>query len=596
MRTKELKYDLPQGWSIATLKDLVSGKDSFFKDGDWIESRDQNPSGEVRLIQLADIGDGEFKDKSNRYMTLRQAKELNCTFLEKGDILVARMPEPLGRACIFPIEGKEKFVTVVDVAIIRTGIGGVDNRLLMTFLNTPQFREKIKALQSGSTRKRISRNNLGSIEFPLPPVLEQSRIASKVDSLFSELDNAVHHLNRCQKQLGIYRQALLKQAFEGKLTEEWRKENNPKPAEKLLSRIAKQRDKFYERELDSWKHAMHKWEVTPDRKRKPIKPSAPQSYPKVNLHKFDYLFDIPSSSAWIRLGELTLKTEYGSSSKSQKTGKIPVLRMGNIQDGKIDWGDLVYTSSEEEITKYTLSKNDVLFNRTNSPEWVGKTAIYKGEQPAIFAGYLIRVNQIPSICNPDFLNYYLNSHAAKSHAAKVKTDAVNQSNINGEKLRNYPFPLFPIEEQEVIVELLDSHFSLIESLEKSISEAFVKSEYLRKSISKMTFEGKLVEQNPNDEHATELLKRIAAEKTKYLTKQKMQKSKRTKKTETSQRMDKNLTIKEILQSSKKPIPAREVWQQSKYKDDIEAFYAALKKLQGQVEEVDKGILSLVDEG
>ena len=91
---------------------------------------------------------------------------------------------------------------------------------------------------------------------------------------------------------------------------------------------------------------------------------------------------------WKTLGDLCDGVEYGSSAKSNKEGKISVLRMGNIQDGKLDWENLVYTDDKDEIAKYLLRRNDVLFNRTNSPELVGKTAIYKSEMPAIFAGYL----------------------------------------------------------------------------------------------------------------------------------------------------------------------------------------------------------------
>jgi len=94
-------------------KDLIKlglseaiGEDSLFKDGDWVESKDQDPEGDVRLIQLADIGDGSFRNRSNRYLTNKKAIELGCTFLEKGDVLIARMPDPLGRACLFP--GKHK--------------------------------------------------------------------------------------------------------------------------------------------------------------------------------------------------------------------------------------------------------------------------------------------------------------------------------------------------------------------------------------------------------------------------------------------------------------------------------------------------------
>jgi type I restriction enzyme S subunit len=133
----------------------------------------------------------------------------------------------------------------------------------------------------------------------------------------------------------------------------------------------------------------------------------------------------------VKLGEVCEDVEYGSATKSKETGKVPVLRMGNIQNGRFDWDDLVYTSDAAEIKKYLLKKNDVLFNRTNSAELVGKTAIYKGEQPAIFAGYLIRINYKDDLLDGDYLTYYLNTRAAKVYGNSVRSFGVNQSNING---------------------------------------------------------------------------------------------------------------------------------------------------------------------
>src|SRR5262245_42265304 len=109
--------ELPEGWCITTLQSLI-GPDGVFTDGDWVESKDQDPDGDVRLIQLADVGDGAYRNRSTRFLTSAKAKELACTFLKKGDILVARMPDPLGRACIFPGDIKAA-VTVVDVCIVR---------------------------------------------------------------------------------------------------------------------------------------------------------------------------------------------------------------------------------------------------------------------------------------------------------------------------------------------------------------------------------------------------------------------------------------------------------------------------------------------
>lgn len=165
--------------------------------------------------------------------------------------------------------------------------------------------------------------------------------------------------------------------------------------------------------------------------------------------------------------------------------------MGNIQNGQIDWSDLVFTSDQAEIEKYHLKGNDVLFNRTNSPAWVGKTAIYNGERPAIFAGYLIRINYLP-IINPHYLTYYLNSHTAKKYSNLVKTDGVNQSNISGSKLCTYPFPMTSSAEQVEIVSLLNRRLSICDSLEDAIYKAIQESVALKQSILKKAFEGDLI--------------------------------------------------------------------------------------------------------
>ena len=105
------------------------GQTGLFVDGDWIEKKDQDDNGSVRLIQLADVGAGFFLDKSNKHLTSSKAKELNCTYLYKGDILIARLGEPLCKACIFPYDGQ--FITAVDIAILRIGIKEVNPNYLV---------------------------------------------------------------------------------------------------------------------------------------------------------------------------------------------------------------------------------------------------------------------------------------------------------------------------------------------------------------------------------------------------------------------------------------------------------------------------------
>ncbi|WP_105198088.1 restriction endonuclease subunit S [Escherichia albertii] len=231
--------------------------------------------------------------------------------------------------------------------------------------------------------------------------------------------------------------------------------------------------------------------------------------------------DNSSLSGWRegKLGEFIKKPSYGTSSKSNKEGLIPVLRMGNLQGGKLDWTDLVYTSDTIEIEKYKLEYNDVLFNRTNSPELVGKTAIYKSEQPAIYAGYLIRVQCLPNL-NPDYLNYHLNSILGRQYCYSVKSDGVSQSNINAQKLIAYPITVPPLPEQAEIVRRVEQLFAYADTIEKQVNNALARVNNLTQSILAKAFRGEFTAQwraeNPElisgENSAAALLEKIKAER------------------------------------------------------------------------------------
>lgn len=205
-----------------------------------------------------------------------------------------------------------------------------------------------------------------------------------------------------------------------------------------------------------------------------------------------YLQAILSDKKWPikALGEICEKVEYGSSSKSKEQGAIAVLRMGNIKNGRFSWDKLVYSDDDEENKKYLLKYNDVLFNRTNSPELVGKTAIYKGEMPAIFAGYLIRIHRKEQLLDADYLNYYLNSNIANDYGKTVVISSVNQANINGAKLKGYPVPLPSLSEQQSIVQKLDALSVETKKLEAIYQKKLEDLEELKKSILQKAFSGK----------------------------------------------------------------------------------------------------------
>lgn len=216
---------------------------------------------------------------------------------------------------------------------------------------------------------------------------------------------------------------------------------------------------------------------------------------------------LPKGWEWYKLEDIVCELKYGTSEKSSSIGKITVLRMGNITDiGTIDYSNLVYSSNDEDIKQYSLKKGDLLFNRTNSSEWVGKTAIYKGEQPAIYAGYLIRVR--PILISSNYLNIVMNSSYYRNWCYNVKTDAVNQSNINAQKLSKLMVPIPPLGEQERIVVELAKWTSLIASIKNDKEDLQTTIKQTKSKILDLAIHGKLVPQDPNDEPAAELLKRI----------------------------------------------------------------------------------------
>ena len=234
-------------------------------------------------------------------------------------------------------------------------------------------------------------------------------------------------------------------------------------------------------------------------------------------------FEVPEGWAWARMSSLTQDLPYGTSKKSSSRGKIAVLRMGNLQQGEIDYSDLVYSSDKEDIDKYLLTYGDLLFNRTNSSEWVGKTAIYRGEVSAIYAGYLIRIR---SFLDAEYLNSVMNSKYAKEICLLVKTDAVNQSNINATKLGRFLIPVPPLSEQVRISNMVSEalYWNNFIEIKKLELEQYIQQ--IKSKILDLAIRGKLVPQNPNDEPASVLLEHIRAEKEELIKQGKIKRDKK----------------------------------------------------------------------
>lgn len=286
---------------------------------------------------------------------------------------------------------------------------------------------------------------------------------------------------------------------------------------------------------------------------------------------------IPNEWSFVRLKDVVKSFDYGTAKRSSENGIVPVLRMGNIQENSIIWKNLKYSSDETDIAKYKLYKGDVLFNRTNSAELVGKTAVFDSDYDAIFAGYLIRLSVSEKI-NPYFLSYCLNSTFAKSYYSSVMVGSANQANISAAKLEEFLIPLPSIDEQNEIVKRIDELLLISNAVETSYTSLLEDYINLEESILQSVFELDEVfsPENPRDE----VLGRIRTEKSKIENQKKSQNKDQSnfrnamkKKIKTNPSID----IEEVLTlSDSANMSAKEVWKKSKFANDIDGFYEAIK--------------------
>lgn len=184
--------------------------------------------------------------------------------------------------------------------------------------------------------------------------------------------------------------------------------------------------------------------------------------------------------------------QYGFSTKSSENGKYPFLRMGDLQNGKVLLNNLKYVNlSDDDFLKYKLEKHDLLFNRTNSYALVGKTSIYESDIDMSFASYLVRLRVNNEKILPYFLNYYLNAENTQNTLKAMATKAINQSNINAQKLKSISTPVPPLNIQQKVVIYLDEISEKIEKIKSVQKEKMASLKALKASILDQAFRGEL---------------------------------------------------------------------------------------------------------
>lgn len=356
----------------------------------------------------------------------------------------------------------------------------------------PAYLLEINKNTSSLTVKHLSSQSIKEIPLPLPPLPEQHRIVAKIEELFTQLDAGVASLKKVQAQIKRYRQAVLKAAFEGRLTREWREEHKGEiaPIDALIVRINQAREK---------------------------KASGKNDDPPVDITD---LQPLPDNWGWVRLDNIAhIK---GGITKDGKriveNGRfVPYLRVANVQDGYLDLNEMkTIEANEVEIRNLSLKFGDILFTEGGDRDKLGRGWIWQDEMPeCIYQNHIFRARFYLNEISSKYVSWFGNTHSQKYFMKKGK-QTTNLASISLTQLRAFPVALPQIEEQKVIVNEIERHFSQIDHLENIITTSLRQAETLRQSILKRAFEGKLVPQDPNDEPASILLERIKAEKAHHI--------------------------------------------------------------------------------
>lgn len=463
---------LPRGWKWMTIPELV-GPAGIFVDGDWVESKDQDPHGDVRLIQLADVGDGVYRNRSNRFLTRSKARELGCTFLEPGDVLIARMPDPLGRACVFPGDDKP-CVTVVDVAIARSGNGEFDQRWLAAFVNAQPFRVAVAGLQAGSTRKRISRGNLATLRLPVPPLREQQCVVTELEKQFTRLDAARSLVERSHANLSRYREAVLAAACEGCLVptepecatqvvhdQDW------EDGAALLARVNSVR-------REGWKGTKYNAPVKPDT-------SSPVA--------------LPPGWALASLDELTSHITSGSRDWSQFYHRGPgtFILAQNVRTMRLDLTErqaVDAPANDAETERTRVRRDDILVTIVGAKTGdVCRVAVQLTDHFVCQSVALLRpvVSETAA-----FIELYLASRENGRAQWKKHIYGQGRPHLSFDQLRATAIPLPPLAEQRRIVEEVARRLSVVEEMESVVNINLQRVGSLRRSILQRAFSGQLV--------------------------------------------------------------------------------------------------------
>lgn len=378
-------------------------------------------------------------------------------------------------------------------------------------------REYARQRASGTTFLELSGKAFGNLPIPVAPTAQQHRIVAKVEELFSELDKGVENLEKARKQFKIYRQAVLENAFQGKLTAQWREENKDKleDREKLLERIKQERKAQYERLVKEWIAAVKDWEENSKLGKKPAKPKKLAEIPAFVAEDMEMLPILPADWSWFSLSTIAVSIQIGPFGSllhkaDYLSGGTPLVNPSHILFQRIEPDPNLTVSDDKlnQLSKYVMQENDIVVGRRGE---MGRCAVVtKAEAGWLCGTGSLFVRLLPSM-NPHFFSRILGSQRVKEFLAASSIGTTMQ-NLNKSILHRVPVPVCSLYEQDEVLREIDRQYSALDRIEEAVDAEIGKAASLRQSILKKAFSGQLVAQDPNDEPALILLERIKADR------------------------------------------------------------------------------------
>ena len=388
--------DIPETWVQATIGDVCSQPQYGY-------TTKASNTGDLRLLRTTDITRKRINWETVPYCSMNP-ENIEAYLLEDGDIVVSRA----GSVGVSHLVTKPQKAVFASYLIRFKSL--IDKRFLAYFLESPIFWATIAEKKLGIAVPNVNATKLKSIPIPTPPEKEQHRIVTKIKELFSELDKGVESLEKAREQLKVYRQAVLKHAFEGKLTAEWREGNQDKleKPEQLLARIKREREARYEQLLEDWKDAIKEWEAAGRKARRPHKPQKPKNPDLIKVYPVQNPF-------WVHLSlaDLAAEAVLGKMLDREKNTGTPKYYLANInlRWGKFDLDNLkTIKVKDNEIKRYSLERGDLVICEGGEP---GRCAVWEGKVSNMIIQKALHRIRFTESYNSHFA-YYFMLYAASS--------------------------------------------------------------------------------------------------------------------------------------------------------------------------------------